>query len=803
MLKKFSLLLCTVLAVSVGFAQKSSAGFSTDSLELLIHRGINAMRMQQGFDTLVSNAVLQKASEFQATYMAKNEKAELQGPGKKYRDTGSRLKTFGGSKKGEEIIYAVSVSKGKEFSSAKAAAEIVLKKWKDSKKEKTILVNGSYILSGLSAKMDDKSKKVYVSAIFADYDLVNDGAKKKSELKVPFSSKNKRIKPPTPQACKNCAKFKDYDSLREGLYINEEGYICMKYSNLKLLKKILKGPKDGFAIDIVQRAQYEKQNYNILDNNLLTKGTQTKPIYSEKLFKNNLSHYKAKSKGSHTKSEETFNAKIAKFPKTITGSYELNLLIIQDGQLCKTVRHTYLETGSQKGSPVTMLLMPDSTAYLKPVFKPQAESGLLTFKIPFEKNKSTYREEDMLPFLNALQEPDFSIEGVYLTAYSSIEGDSAANTGLQKSRAKSIIEALGRQQKKSNLLTNIQTKDSWLLFTMEMEEGKYDYLTKMSKNKAIHLINTKPGLADSLEPVLNKERFAQVVLDVTYDIQGPKEERFCVLKFNSAVKKKDIRQAEKIQYYIQKNVREGRFTQEALSKSEIPFEPAYSGLLMNKVVYSCLANKGNFTPEQSAELKKIAALDPKNGYALYNSLYCSINEEALNNPAKINELQGKLDGLSVSGLFPSKQANALNTEFQFRIMDAADTLEGAEAIIDKCIGKIKSYYNLKDANWQNSLKLAYAFMKHREFLYSARLLEPFVGNPKVNEELLFTYLAACSNSPELICSRPFAAAMNKAHQVNPDRYCKLFGEPNMSFQVLDIPQVKEDYFKNGCSGQGN
>jgi len=40
--------------------------------------------------------------------------------------------------------------------------------------------------------------------------------------------------------------------------------------------------------------------------------------------------------------------------------------------------------------------------------------------------------------------------------------------------------------------------------------------------------------------------------------------------------------------------------------------------------------------------------------------------------------------------------------------------------------------------------------------------------------------------------------LQKANDANHDKYCKLFGEPYLSFQVLDNPIVKEDYNKAGC-----
>jgi hypothetical protein len=44
----------------------------------------------------------------------------------------------------------------------------------------------------------------------------------------------------------------------------------------------------------------------------------------------------------------------------------------------------------------------------------------------------------------------------------------------------------------------------------------------------------------------------------------------------------------------------------------------------------------------------------------------------------------------------------------------------------------------------------------------------------------------------------FSDALHKAKEKNPERYCKLFGDPYMSFQVLDNPNAKKDYREAGC-----
>jgi len=114
-------------------------------------------------------------------------------------------------------------------------------------------------------------------------------------LAVPFNTKSKKLLTPDAKSCKNCEKWKNYDVLQKGLKV-ENGKIYLEYANLKDLKRLLKKTKDGLAVDVVQRAQYEKENYNIVDNNLQNKGIMQKVITKDQVFAKNLIKPDPKSK---------------------------------------------------------------------------------------------------------------------------------------------------------------------------------------------------------------------------------------------------------------------------------------------------------------------------------------------------------------------------------------------------------------------------------------------------------------------------------------------------------------------------
>ena len=484
------------------------------------------------------------------------------------------------------------------------------------------------------------------------------------------------------------------------------------------------------------------------------------------------------------------------FPKGITGPYELNLLVVQDGYVCKTIMRSYMEvTDNEAGTPIEMLPMAESIKAKNPPFEPRSESALLNFTVPFAKNKSEFKQEDIKPFIDALNEPDFNIDGLYIYAYSSIEGDSVANAKLQRKRAESVTKVL-EQMQKNKVTPTIVANDSWQLFQLEMEDGKYDYLTKLSKHEAIDKINHTKGLKEELEPFLAKERFAQVVLDVTYDITGAKEEKFSVSQFNKQSKAGNLKQAYKIMDYIAQKVTEKKYASASLDKLEVPDDPKLVGLQMNKIYYNYLLNNKVVNDEEYHDILKLQKTDENNPTINYNTLFCKIAlDSTMPDAAMQKDVQNKIDGFYKTDI-PKKAVDALNIEWQFKIMDALDTVANAEAQRQACIDRIKSFYNFKEGSKQNALKLAYAFAHAKDYKFAGDLLEPYLNGSDI--KVLYAYVAIASHVPEKFFSHKFSYALEKIKQTDLAKYCKLFGDPYLSFQVLDNPDIKKVYQEANC-----
>jgi uncharacterized protein YkwD len=786
----FILLVTQTLQAQKSLNNDGVSAYDYDSLNILIVKGLNKFRIENGLDTIERNNTLTTAAIISSSKMAKAKNLGIKDLPK---TTPKNLKKAGGTTHAQELVIVNPIGKGVNVTPPAEVAKAVVQKWTMDKKEKDILLNPANTYIGINCVSDAGDKRVYISAVFGNYQSFNGGVKHKAELKVPFNTKSKKLKDADPRHCKNCANFKDYENLHNGLSV-EDGKVYLEYSNIRYLKKSLKRPTDGLAVDIVQKEQYGKEDYNIMDNSVRNKGVMLKVIKKDKLFAKNLVPLDDPKK--KNKKPNKLRVDMGVFPKGIGEDYELNLLIIQDGYVCKTVLRSYMEyTDNEASTPIEMLPMTESLAAIKPPYEPKSESALLTFNIPFEKNKSEFKQEDVKPFVDAMHEPDFNIDGLYLYAYSSIEGDSVNNSKLQRKRAESVTKVL-EQMQHNKISPIIVTNDSWGLFQLEMEDGKYDYLTKLSKHEAINKINHTKGLAEELEPNLAKERFAQVVMDVTYDISGAKEEKFCVVQFNRTAKAGNTKQAYRIMDYISGKIKEKKYDKASLGKLEIPNDAKAIGLSMNKVYYNYILNHKVVSDEDYKTIQELQKMDGTNNTINYNALFCKMQiDSTLGDKSAQADMQNKIDALYKSDI-PKKLVDGLNIEWQFKIMDAVDSVPGAEEQRQACIDKIKSFYNFKEGNKQNSLKLAYAFARGKDYKFASDFLEPYLNTGDV--KVLYAYVAIASHVPEKFFSHKFSYALSEIKKKDPTKYCKLFGDPFLSFQIMDNPDIKKVYKESNC-----
>lgn len=754
--------------------------FIPELLEKAILDEINKMRIKNYLEPLEMHEITYKAAQDQATYMAKIEQEIIEQKDKEKRTTAHRLQFFGGSNKGTEIIEKTPVNKrGEYFSYYRTAYNIVFKWFAGSKTEK-ILLSNTYIFAGIGNAIDELGNNVYVSLVLGNYETLNEGIKLKSKLQIPISEKSFGIIAYDERECKKLTKYNNLTDLQTGIYV-EDGKVYWEHDDFRLIKKLFRNKKDGVMVDLVQKEQYTCSEVNIIDNSLINKGVLLSRLYTKKLLKGNLIE------GEKSKSYKTI---LATIPEQVKNDFELNLILIQNKHACRTLTKSFTIGGNERYSRKVELLADSITINSEFDYEPQVDTSYLSFHIPFEKRKFTYKTKDIKPLIDSLKEPAFQIHELIISAYSSVEGTKKENEMLQQKRAESIINAIKKLQDE-DIISSIETGDNWDQFKKDILQTEFQSLASMSLEDAQKYLNSI-NLDQKLEHILAKHRYAQVDMKITYNLDGINEQKFVISEFNKAITYSDLPLALSIQKFIFRKVMNGKYNSDAVFNQNIPAQYDFAGLLMNKIWLEKHITKNNLQ-EYEERINNLYELNSDNDYIKYNYVYLQILYKEFLDERKIREIQSLVDELYTS-TFTKETVDALNIKLQLEIINSLNRDEFKKTI-QASLNRLKTIIDVRDENAGNALKLAYLFIEFDDYDYAYHLLDPFVMKAEAGENFIFTYLSLCSKQKERTYSNRFLNALEKANYLNHDRFCDLFNGNYFSFQVFDNLKAKEFYCK--------
>jgi len=298
--------------------------FNYGLLEEVVLIKINKIRFENGQDLFKEKKLLKQAAYDQAGYMSDYDIMQQDDPG-------ARLVLYGGTRNAEEIIARCVVNKGDRYLTYEETGEYFVNKWYKTKKANDMITDDFYLYIGISATINADGNKCYIAAMFGNNSSF--ALELGEETEKYISQKSFGVESYDSKICKKCSKYGELLDLQKGLYV-EDNEIYFKYDDFRLLKKILKDPYDGLAIDIVQKAQFGCESINYLNYNLPNKGLIQKYVPIEKIEKKN--------RIDNEKLNQV-DVKLADLPEDLEGDYELNLIVVIDRKACKNLTQTYVE----------------------------------------------------------------------------------------------------------------------------------------------------------------------------------------------------------------------------------------------------------------------------------------------------------------------------------------------------------------------------------------------------------------------------------------------------------------------------
>lgn len=632
MKKKFLPILISCAALISVQAQDLNKSIEKENLDKgiilnYLDNSINQTRETAGLENLEFDSTLFYVAGNQVAYNAKQGKTSKDQSGGKTNLIKDRLEYFDGNRKAEviEILFDAKYhKKGKGFSYDKVVKDLntSLKKSKYQK-----IINGENFVF-LGGNVEVGEKKLFVSYVLGDVNAFNNPTAHLSELDYPYTNKNKyglkkgwnfssswkRTFSPW-NGCWN-ENPKEISRLAfEGLYVKgKEVYVKADY--IKDFKRLLPNKSDAFIVDVIDPAQFEvANNYNITNPDLLGRGFLLKPVFQKTVYANG-------------NDEDLL---IGNLPTELKETPDFNIFLYKSKDCGGYMDRSYMNGTkifdlTEDYAPTPLELVYDTAGTVLPKFAPK--SNQISFNIPFEKGKFDFKKSDIQPLIDSLGEPQFIITQMNISAYSSIEGNAETNDKLQIKRSESISGVLAGMNSRKKFKTEIKTNTGWNKFQLQIKGTEFAHLADSSFETVNRMIDESDSLELALEPFLNKQRFAQVTMFVTYKEKDMKKQDYFLFKYKKALERNNPKIALIFQNQL---MLMGEY--EMIASVGVPTTPDF-GTLHGNLLYAYKKAgfyEGNFNGLYE-NAKELYRLYPNNRIVRFNFTSLAMNELIINSP---------------------------------------------------------------------------------------------------------------------------------------------------------------------------
>ena len=782
-MKHFLLILFLIGSVALFAQQKiDDVDYQYDKffLEDLVQEQIDTYRKEQSLPAFKKDLVLTSAADDHSLFMLRNGRVTHNQPSVKKKTPFDRVLFYDGMHgKVQENCYklaigsVVKISGGKKKTKLKSYQNVAIaiaQNWIQSKEGALIFANPKYVNYGMSALLNEKDNSLIITHLVGSEPFVlPEGVKPMTnDFGIMPFDKNK---------CSELTKKYSYlPQLMSDNIFFKNGNIYFYFHDLELLKAVLSDPGDAIAIDIISRDQYSCNSGNKFYPSKGHKGVMLPPIGKSQLFKDN-----------EVEEGNELEISLGPIPSYVdTNNVEFNLLMIKANCLCQTV--IYNSLGGENLQSLDLNFMMDTLSVSS-----RADSAMnqLAFTVSFQRNKYQYNEEDIKPFLDSLSLNRFDLKKIEIVAYSSLDGSIKGNEIIQQKRAKSILSAI-KKYKLQDVETEITTRENWTGFYQAIKGSPFDEsLSKLPKEELRVIIN-KDSMKIALEPYLAKQRKAEITLTVEQVYVD--EELFSVLPgwFESALANKDFTKAKIYQSVMLKNIGNGNINKEQILEVKIPRFKQTIPFINNQIALMWYSsknkNKDSLNLYLFNEIKLLLSIDETNPFLKYNQsvlrllLWSSDYKRESSPKLVLREIK-----LLASTNIEAWMINRLILNYN---IIAADYFYDNKLFSDreKALINVKRSLFSSNLDRDQSFRIANYFMFQLRIDWAIDIMKPFAIKKEIDEEFLFTFLTVAIYNNEKVPQKEYEELMLRAKELNKTRFCKLFGFPNMSFQLLkDIP----------------
>ncbi|GAB1858711.1 hypothetical protein MHTCC0001_35510 [Flavobacteriaceae bacterium MHTCC 0001] len=567
----------------------------------------------------------------------------------------------------------------------------------------------------------------------------------------------------------------------------EHNNLYFQINDKKWFHQLFKNAGDGIAVDVVAKSRYSCEKPAITPSQI--RGKLLKPVYAPKL-KSGLKPF----------GDNAFRVHVGKISDTdVNKELEYNILFISNKMLCNYYLIYDLESYNWDLLDMGMYL--DSLTYNSRQIKASVKEGYilrnktLRFTVPFEKNKSSYSQDDIKPIYDSLRLTDFNIKTINIKAYASVEGSLERNIELQEQRANSIVAALQTFQKPA-ITNTVSSSENWVEFLNDIKDTKFAYLGKLKKSEVkAKLVG---ALSKELEPILQYHRKAVLELELEkkdkYKTMSPDE---LIAKFNTAIKTENLNEAIEIQNSLFEKLKNKVASPNILSRMEIPKQAKFYKLLNKNYAYRYMLNVKQALIVYN-ELLALEKLVPRNKEVKYNIAAIRIKLWRFK-ALEINEAKLKSQILVLKN-YGIKSALISRMMVNYHIIKAENLMRKRDYTNkDKSIAYIKSNYKKFYLSDYDYLSLAQFFSYYANIDMAVALLENKARSIAIDEDLLFYYLNLTLTNSTLTKDDDYRTILLNAINMNKGRFCSLFNaveDGGVTFQLLMDAYLRDTYCEN-------
>lgn len=746
---------------------------------------LNLARAEYSFTSALKHDLrIDSTAQFQADYQAEKDEKTTDNVAP-YHTVYYRLRKYGLAGNGDEVITKVKAYLGETeysyYDLSLAAVQSILKNIKTA----NVLLDKQYTFVGIGFNTDKLMKSMYISFVFGNDRTFNDYKPGYSVKDLPYTKGQAGFKDYDEKVCKKCAAEPGLEVLSDYFSINKSGEIYINCDDFKGLKKLIGKEGDAIALDFVQHDQYECDNFTI-DYDLFHRGFVTKPITYEKMMELN--------ENTNLKSGK-LTAKIGILPDGIpdNSDYDIHILVLKEGnRICRTIMPKGVETKNAAYDEKVNFIKDQTSLKAKGEWVAAPEDGEFSVSFPYDLKKTDYTCAAFDSTLKNADVPEYKLNSIEIIAHNSPNYYKDANyQKIQQKRADFLKKDI--LAKNPGAEVTISYDYCWEDFKKKIvDNGSYYDLSFLTLDECARQLKSDPWAVKELDSgFLAPYRYYEIKYHVTYLTNDKvQEENFAVWKFNQALTDKNKALAMAIENYIIDQVENGNYTASPLKDMSIPQKKDYQALLNNKLYMQYyLAPK--LTEGIANEMTTVFNLNPENVQLLFNTTVCDVLQREITSMADIAKTQANIDKLYTIPGIPKDRVNALNMEYQLKIVNYLETVPAnteTAALSVATFAKIKEIRNPKMDSWQNAYKLASYFVKKYDYTYALSLMDPFLDDATISDDFIISYISIAAHREQTYLSSLFSKAVKVASEKCPARLCGLFDK--LPYAVLENEEAK-------------